>query len=267
MIKVASVADSSKFATANVTVTDNIAVALSPASASVALGGSQVFTATISNTTDTALSWYVNGIPNGNTTQGTLTACTTVAPWKCTYKAPPVNVPSPNPAVIKVASAADPSKFATGNATVTDNIAVTLSPGSASLALSGTQVFTATIGNTTNKVLNWYVNGVLNGNPTQGTLTACTTVAPWKCTYTAPPVDVPSPNPAVIKVASVADPSKFAAANVTVTDNIAVTLSPTNASVVIGGSQVFTATISNTTNTALNWYVNGVLNGSAAVAR
>ena len=90
--------------------------------------------------------------------------------------------------------------------TVTDPIAVTLSPASESLALGGTQVFTATISGTTNTALNWYVNGVLNGNATQGTLTACTTTAPRTCTYTAPPVDVPSPNPAVIKVASAADP-------------------------------------------------------------
>ena len=120
-----------------------------------------------------------------------------------------MDVPSPNPAVIKVVSAADPAKYKTAKVTVTDTIAVTLSPASASLALGGTQLFTATISGTTNTALHWYVNGVLNGNATQGTLTACTTVAPLTCTYTAPAVDVPSPNPAVIKVASAADPAKY----------------------------------------------------------
>ena len=255
VIKVASAADPSKFKTANVTVTDTIAVTLSPASASVALSGTRLFTATISNTTNTALSWYVNGVLNGNSTQGTLTGTGLTR----TYTAPPVNVPSPNPAVIKVASAADPSKFKTASVTVTDTIAVTLSPTSVSLALSGTQLFTATISNTTNTALNWYVNGVLNGNSTQGTLTGTGLTR----TYTAPAVNVPSPNPAVIEVASVADLSKYKTASVTVTDSIAVTLSPTSASLALGGTQVFTATISNTTNTALNWYVNGVLNGNA----
>ena len=113
-IEVASVADPTKFMTAKVTVTDTIAVTLSPASASVALSGTQLFTATVSNTTDTALRWYVNGVLNGNATQGTLTGCTTVAPLTCTYTAPPVNVPSPNPAVIEVVSAADPSKYKQG---------------------------------------------------------------------------------------------------------------------------------------------------------
>ena len=175
---------------------------------SLALSGTQVFTATITGTNgNAALNWYVNGVLNGSAAQGTLTACTTTAPLTCKYTAPPVDVPSPNPAVIKVASAADPGKYKTANVTVTDPIAVTLSPTSESLALSGTQVFTATItGTNGNAALNWYVNGVLNGSAAQGTLTACTTTAPLTCKYTAPPIDVPSPNPAVIKVASVRTP-------------------------------------------------------------
>ena len=163
----------------------------------MALSGTQVFTATISNTTNTALNWYVNGVRNGNATQGTLTACSAVAPLTCTYTAPAANVPSPNPAVIKVASAADPTKFQTAKVTVTDTIAVTLSPSSASVALGGTQLFTATVSGTTNTALRWYVNRIQNGNTAQGTLTACTTVAPLTCTYTAPAANVPSPNPAV----------------------------------------------------------------------
>ncbi len=97
--------------------------------------------------------------------------------------------------MIKVASAADPGKYKTANVTVTDSIAVTLSPASKSLALGGTQVFTATISGTTNTALNWYVNGVLKGNAAQGTLTACTTAAPWECTYTAPTPACPQPQP------------------------------------------------------------------------
>jgi hypothetical protein len=263
VIKVVSVADSTQYQTANVTVTDTIEVTLSPTTASLALSGTQVFTATITGSTNTTLNWYVNGVLNGNAAQGTLTACTTVAPRTCTYTAPPVNVPSPNPAVISVASAADPAKYKRALVTVTDNIALTLSPASLLLPLGGTQVYTATISGTTNSALNWYVNGVLNGNAAQGTLTTCTTVAPLTCTYTAPPVNVPNPNHATIEVTSQADPLKHALAYVHVTDSIAVTLSPASASVALGGTQVFTATISGTTNTALNWYVNGVQNGNS----
>jgi archaellum component FlaF (FlaF/FlaG flagellin family) len=221
VIKVASVADPGKYQTANVTVTDNIAVTLSPSSASVLLGGTQLFKATISNTTNNTLKWYVNGVLNGNSTQGTLGSCLAWAGGQqCLYTAPANAVPNPNPAVIEVASAADPAKYATASVTVTDNIAVTLSPTSATVALGGTQEFTATISNTTNTDLDWYVNGVQNGNSTQGTLDSCVGIigaGKWECKYTAPATAVPNPNPAVIKAASVADPTKYATANVTVT--------------------------------------------------
>jgi hypothetical protein len=96
-----------------------VAVTLSPTSKSLALGATQVFTATISNATNTALNWYVNGVQNGNTAQGTLTACTTAAPRTCKYTAPTASVPSPNPATIEVASAEDPTKYKTASVTVT----------------------------------------------------------------------------------------------------------------------------------------------------
>jgi hypothetical protein len=85
----------------------------------VALSGTQLFTATITGaTTNSALKWYVNGVLNGSTAQGTLASCTTTPAITCTYKAPPVNVPSPNPAVIKAASSADPGKYRTAKVTV-----------------------------------------------------------------------------------------------------------------------------------------------------
>ena len=151
-------------------------------------------------------------------------------------------MPSPNPAVIEVASAADPSKFKTANVTVTDPIAVTLAPATASVALGGMQVLTATItGATSNAALNWYVNGVLNGNAAQGTLTGLGLTH----TYTAPLVNVPSPNPAVIEVASAADPGKYKTAKVTVTYPVPTitSLSPTAAT---AGAAAQTLTINGT---------------------
>src|SRR5208337_2019747 len=122
-----------------------ITLKLTSSSSTVVLGGAVTLTATVTGTTNTALDWYVNGVQNGSTAQGTLTACTTVAPLTCTYTAPPVNVPNPNPAVVKVASSADPGKNKTANVTVADSIVVGLSPSTKTLALGGTQLFTATI--------------------------------------------------------------------------------------------------------------------------
>jgi hypothetical protein len=163
-----------------------------------------------------------------------------------------VDVPSPNPVVIEVASVADPGKTKTAKVTVTDSIAVGLNPSSAIVELGGTQVFTATLTGTNNTTLHWYVNGVMNGNPTLGTLTGCTTAAPWKCTYTSPPLNLPNPNPVAIEVVSDADSAKTSAAGLTVSKTIAVGLTPAAASVSLGKTQVFTATISGTSNTALH---------------
>jgi hypothetical protein len=190
-----------------------IAVTLDPPAASVPLHGTRVFTATISGTTNLGLIWSVNGVVNGNAEQGTITRCTTVAPWRCSYSAP-VDVPSPNPVVIKVASAADPAIFATAIVTLTDSITVTIVPATASLRLGGRLHLTSILRRTTDTRRSWYVNGILNGNSAQGTLTACTATS---CNYVAPSGEVPSPDPVVIKVESVADPTKFGTATIMVT--------------------------------------------------
>jgi len=255
VIKVASVADPAKFKTASVTVTSSVTLTLTPTTSTRPLGTTQLFTATITGTSNSAVNWYVNGVLNGNATQGTLTGTGLTR----TYTAPSVNVPNPNPAVIKVASAAAPTQFKTATVTVTTPVAVTLSPTTVSKTLGGTQLFTAAVTGTTNSALNWYVNGVLNGNAAQGTLTGTGLTR----TYTAPAGNPPNPNPVIIKVASAADPSKFKTASVTVTSTVAVTLSPSTASEPLGGTQLFSATITGTSNTSLNWYVNGVINGNS----
>src|ERR1700730_17811446 len=47
--------------------------------------------------------------------------------------------------------------------------------------------------------------------------------------------------------------------------NITVSLTPASASVLLGTLQTFTAVAGNTTNTAVNWHVNGISGGDAAV--
>jgi hypothetical protein len=102
-----------------------------------------VFTATISGTANTALNWYVNGAKNGNSTEGTLTACTISAPWQCTYTAPSSSAPSPNPVQIEVESAAEPSVDKTAAVTVTVPTPACTDTGSESL-LSGQYAFNLT---------------------------------------------------------------------------------------------------------------------------
>jgi len=60
--------------TASLTVGPAVSITLSPASASVAIGQSQQFVASVANTTNTAVTWSVDGIAGGNTTVGTVSS-------------------------------------------------------------------------------------------------------------------------------------------------------------------------------------------------
>jgi hypothetical protein len=51
-----------------------IAVSVSPSSASVLLGTTKQFMASVSGTTNTAVNWSVNGIAGGNSTTGSIDA-------------------------------------------------------------------------------------------------------------------------------------------------------------------------------------------------
>src|SRR5213076_3092049 len=126
-------------------------------------------------------------------------------------------------------------------------VSVTIAPTSATVAARGTQQFTATVQNTSNTAVTWQVNGVTGGNATVGTISS-------SGLYTAPAV---VPNPAIVTVTAVsqADPTKSASGKVTITQTavVRVTISPVAATVGAGGTQQFTATVQNTSNTAVTW--------------
>ena len=88
-------------------------------------------------------------------------------------------------------------------------MSVTLSPTSATVAVGGTQQFTATVQNTNNTAVTWQVNGVTGGNATVGTVSS-------SGLYTAPGV-VPSPATVTVTAVSRADTTKSASAQVTIT--------------------------------------------------
>ena len=135
-------------------------------------------------------------------------------------------------------------------------MSVTISPISATVAAGGTQQFTATVQNTNNTAVTWQVNGVMGGNATVGTISG-------SGLYTAPA----SPATVTVTAVSQADTTKSASAQVTITapTAVSVTISPISATVAAAGTQQFTATVQNTSNTAVTWQVNGVMGGNATV--
>jgi hypothetical protein len=90
-----------------------ITLTLSPATSSVALGGTETLTATISKAINTALTWKVNGDVNGASKVGTLTGTGLTR----TFTAPSA-VPSTNPVVVEIVSDEDPSVTASVKITV-----------------------------------------------------------------------------------------------------------------------------------------------------
>jgi len=234
----------------------SIVVSIAPATASVQTGATQNFTATVTNTTNTAVTWQVNGVPGGNSTVGTISA-------SGLYTAP-ATVPSPSTVTVTAVSVADPTRSGSAQVTITappPPVTVTVAPATTTVQTGGSQAFTATVTNTTNTAVTWQVNGVAGGNTTVGTISAAGI-------YTAP-ATVPSPATVTVRAVSVADATRSGTAQVTIAavlpPQIGVSVSPAMASVQTGGTQAFTATVTNTTNMAVTWQVNGVAGGNSAV--
>jgi hypothetical protein len=130
-----------------------ITVNVSPSNATVPPGGQEQFTATVSGTSNTSVSWNVNGTAGGNSTNGTISG-------SGLYVAPPAP-PSPSTVTINAVSQADttksgsaslviqahhdnqdkqnfPIKLGTGGGNSTDTTTTTTSSGTKTFCCSGT---------------------------------------------------------------------------------------------------------------------------------
>src|SRR6266700_135120 len=146
------------------TTTPIVYVTLSPLNVNVALGTTQQFTETTSGSTNTDVTWQVNGITGGNSTYGTISATGLYTP--------PATVPNPATVTVTVISQANTADIANANVTIISGVSVSVSPAAANLQLSGTQQFTATVTGNSNTGVTWQAGGVAGGNSTYGTITA-----------------------------------------------------------------------------------------------
>ncbi len=237
--------------TVSVTVkTAVVSVAVSPTSASVALGSTRAFTATVSGSANTGVTWSVNGTVGGSATIGTITPAGV-------YTAPAV-LPSPATVTVRATSAADPTVFAQSTITLTTPpVVVAVTPATASVVLGATQSFATTVTGNANTAVTWSVNGTAGGSATVGTITPAGV-------YTAPLL-MPAPSTITLRATSAAVGTAFGQSTVTLTlPPVTVAISPAGATVQTSGSQTFTATVTGTANTAVTWSVNGTVGGSAA---
>ncbi|HET9402010.1 MAG TPA: hypothetical protein VFO34_13765 [Candidatus Acidoferrales bacterium] len=229
-----------------------ISVSLSPPGGAVLLGSTMQFSATVTNATNSAVAWSVDGVAGGNAGNGTISSAGM-------YSAPQVLPPSSE--TIAATSVSDPTKSASASITVTSDVAVSISPGLATVQPGGTQQFSSTISSAGRPVssVTWFVNGIAGGNTSLGTISG-------SGLYTAPQTPAAALN-VTVTAQSVADPSKSAAAVVTVTSppSVSVMVSPALATIGLGNTQVFSAQVSGTANTLVTWDVNGITSGNASV--
>jgi hypothetical protein len=174
---------------------------------------------------------------------------------------PPATVPSPALINVSATSVADPTKSASATVAITAALAVILSisPTSASVPTSGTQLFTARVTGSSNTAATWS----LSGTGCSGFACGSLTTSALSAVYLAPPLAPSVPNVTVV-VTSAADPSKSASANVAIVPVVAVTVTPDNVSVTAGATQQFKATVTGASNTAVAWNLSGAGCGGAA---
>jgi len=179
-----------------------ITVAIAPNSGSVLLGNSLTFSATVTNTSDTSVSWSVNGISGGSPQVGTISP-------DGLFTAP-ADLPTGGKVQITAISHADPSKSSSAGVTIASDITVSLSPGSTSVELGALQSFQASITSSgkPDPAIRWSLAGAACPNNC-GTVDA-------NGNYTAPAI-LPSAASVTLIATSVADPSKQNSAPLNIT--------------------------------------------------
>lgn len=239
-----------------------ITVSVSPTTASVpASTGTQKFTATVRNDfRNRGVTWTLSGTGCSGSTCGTLSATSSTSGVAITYHAPGA-VPSSGKVTLTATSVSNTTKKATATITITTAlpVSVSVSPTTASVTVSTTKGFTATVTNDTgSKGVTWSLaqSGAACTSAC-GTLSAATSTS---VTYTAP-ASVPV-NPAVTLTAtSVLDTTKKASATITVTGStatVSVAISPKRGGLVIGQTLAVTATVTNDVNSdGVTWSSSG----------
>jgi hypothetical protein len=263
-VTAASHADATKSGSATVTILSDITLALTPNPASVELGATQAFQATVTSGghPDAAVRWSVSGAtcPSG---------CGTVSA-NGNYAAPQI-LPSPANVTLTAQSVADPSKQVSASVTVTSNFSLQLSapsgvPAGTTATIAATM--TPVPGSSPSNVLAWSLSGPGCSGSSCGTLSVITTqsaggnVISDSATYTAP-VAAPNPNTVTVSVTPQADPSKKARATLAIQPGINVSLSPSTATLAINHRVTMTAQVNGTSNSAATWSVNGVAGGNS----
>ena len=167
------------------TVTPPIAVTLSPSSVALAASQTQQFTATVANTSNTAVTWSLSPAGMGTIdSTGLYTA--------------PASIAGQQTVTVTATSQADTTKSAVGTVALLP-VVVYVNPPNANLYASQTQQLSPTVLNTTNTAVTWSLSPAGTGTIAAGGL------------YTAPST-IASVQAVTVTATSASDPSQSASA-------------------------------------------------------
>jgi hypothetical protein len=223
----------------------SVSVTVTPATASLLLGNTQTFTPTVTGTTNTAISWSVNGVAGGSPLSGTIST-------GGVYTAPQI-LPTSTTVTITAQSVADATKQASATITLFSDITISLTPVATGVELGATQPFHAVVNSSGHPevTVRWSISGA-SCPAACGSLDA-------NGNYTAPQI-LPSAATVTLIAQSLADPSKQAFATITITSNFSLRLSAPS-SVASGGSGLIAATLTplagSNPATTLSWALSG----------
>ncbi len=181
----------------------SIFVSVTPNPVNVAINSQEQFTATVTGTSNTSVTWQVNGVVGGTSTLGTIS---TTGIFQA-----PATIPNPPTVTVTAIANADGTTSGSAQATIVAvgkavEVTVSSNPAVTEVYTSTTQQFIATVTGTNNTAVTWQVNGVTGGNATVGTISSAGL-------YSAPTA-VPSPNPNLtLKAISQADSSAIGTAS------------------------------------------------------
>jgi hypothetical protein len=236
-ITATSMADSTKFAQAVVSLLSAVTVSVAPAGITLNESQTQTFNATVTGASSSAVNWSLSSPIGTVSTAGLYTA--------------PATLSDAETVQVIAQSAVNPGQ--TGRAPLTlrpTKFKVSVSPASVSLSASQTQQFTATVAGISNSAVTWSVK------PAVGTISSAGL-------YTAPS-SIPAGQNIVVTAASVANPAIAGTATVALVSPVSVSLTPATATLLPSQTQSLTATVTGTSTTGVTWTVNPSLGSFAS---
>jgi hypothetical protein len=175
-----------------------VTVSIAPAVATVKIGQTQQFAATVSGSTNTAVSWSISGPGCSGAACGTVSTAGL-------YTAPAI-VPDPPTVSVRAVAQADATQAATAALTISSDVQLAVWPPLARIAAGGSRQFLRTLTGHANDAVTWSVAG----SGCSGA--ACGTVS--TSGHYAAPAAVAGATTVTLRARSVVDPGKSATATI-----------------------------------------------------